>query len=104
MGFGGGDQYGDKSGIGYGFEHKNKSEVTGGNKRAIGVNSETSEIFENQVWLNSEDAAIYLCRSVGQLRNMVYRRQIKPRKYVGRLYFRKSELDRVVESSNKRGF
>lgn len=101
MGEGNGCGSGEKHGAGT----KNKDEEWLGNLDGAGVNSKSvSEIFDNQVWLNSEDAAVYLRRSVGQLRNMVYRRQIKPKKYVGRLYFRRSDLDRSIESSNKRGF
>ena len=69
------------------------------------LDSESGNLFfENQVWLTSEDAAGYLCRSVGQIRNMVYRRQLRYRKYCRRLYFRKAELDRAIESFNQRGF
>lgn len=105
MGDGNGYGSGEKYGAGSGTGTKNKNEEWLGNLDGAGVNSKSVvEIFDNQVWLNSEDAAVYLRRSVGQLRNMVYRRQIKPKKYVGRLYFRRSDLDRSIESSNKRGF
>lgn len=60
-------------------------------------------IFENLEWLNSLDTARYLRRSVGQIRNMVYRRQITFRKFNRRLYFRKSDLNRLIEFSRKGG-
>ena len=60
-------------------------------------------IFENLEWMNTEDAARYLRRSVGQIRNMVYRGQITFRKFNSRLYFRKSDLSRALEFSNNGG-
>lgn len=64
----------------------------------------SSVFFENLEWMNSEEAARYLRRSVGQIRNMVYRGQIKFRKFNSRLYFRKNDLERAVEFSFKGGF
>jgi excisionase family DNA binding protein len=64
-----------------------------------------SKFFQNKIeWMTSEEAAQYLRRSVGQIRNMVYRGQIKFRKFNSRLYFRKTELDRAIEISNKGEF
>ncbi len=60
--------------------------------------------FENLEWMSSEEAARYLRRSVGQIRNMVYRGQIKSRKFNSRLYFRKNDLERAIEFSLKGGF
>lgn len=65
--------------------------------------SNEQQIFENLEWMNTEDAARYLRRSVGQIRNMVYRGQITFRKFNSRLYFRRSDLNRVIEFSNKGG-
>lgn len=64
----------------------------------------SSQFFENFEWMNSEEAARYLRRSVGQIRNMVYRGQIKFRKFNSRLYFRKNDLERAVEFSGKGKF
>lgn len=70
-----------------------------------GIDSKTDHLFfENQVWLDSEDAARYLRRSVGQIRNMVYRRQLRYRKFCRRLYFRRLELDKAIESFHQKGF
>jgi hypothetical protein len=65
--------------------------------------SNEQKFFENLEWMNTEDAARYLRRSVGQIRNMVYRGQITFRKFNSRLYFRKSDLNRVIEFSNNGG-
>jgi len=50
-------------------------------------------------WFDSKDAAKYLRKSMGALRVMVYRGYVRPRKFKRRLYFRKIELDRLLESS-----
>lgn len=61
---------------------------------------EEQEFFDNfLIWLRSEDAAKYLRTSVGQIRNMVYRGQLKARKFRNRLYFKRRELDMVIETS-----
>ncbi len=62
-----------------------------------------SVFFENLEWMTSEEAAQYLRRSVGQIRNMVYRGQIKYRKFNDRLYFKKLDLERAIEFSSKGG-
>ncbi len=54
--------------------------------------------------MTSEEAAMYLRRSVGQIRNMVYRGQLRYRRFCRRLYFRKFDLDRLIESSTKGEF
>lgn len=50
-------------------------------------------------WLDSKDAAQYLRKTVNALRIMVFRGYIRPRKFRRRLYFRRIELDRLLESS-----
>lgn len=61
---------------------------------------EEGKFFDNfDKWLRSEDAAKYLRTSVGQIRNMVYRGQLKARKFQNRLYFKRRELDSLLESS-----
>lgn len=56
--------------------------------------------YGNLKWLSCKEAAIYLRKSVGQIRNMVYRGQIRARKYNSRLYFNRRELDNLIEASN----
>ncbi len=65
-----------------------------------------TSFFENSDWLSTVQAAAYLLRfsrdglpSVGSIYNMVYRGQIRKRKFRGRLYFSKFELDRALESN-----
>jgi hypothetical protein len=67
-------------------------------------------LFDNLVWMTSEEAAIYLRKftedgqpSVGAIRAAVCRGQLKARKWRRRLYFRKAALDRMLESSQPNG-
>jgi hypothetical protein len=55
--------------------------------------------FVRLTWLNSEEAATYLRKTPNALRIMVSRGYIRPRRLRRRLYFRKVELDRMLESS-----
>lgn len=62
------------------------------------------KFIENQaVWMTSAEAARYLRKSVGALRVMVCRRQIRARKFHRRLYFKRLELDRLLDSSEIKG-
>ncbi len=55
--------------------------------------------FNRLTWLDTKEAATYLRKTSNALRIMVYRGYIRPRKFRRRLYFRKVELDRLLESS-----
>lgn len=48
-------------------------------------------------WLNSKDAASFLCISEGALRNLVYRGQIPFYKFGRRLRFRYSEIHALLK-------
>jgi excisionase family DNA binding protein len=69
-----------------------------------GISNETTEkkipvlIFDNLKWMTSKEAAFYLRVSVGQIRNMVYRSQIRCYRVNNRLRFLRSDLDRVLKS------
>lgn len=55
-------------------------------------------------WLDTKAAARYLSTTEGGIRNRVYRGQLT-RYYLGRsLRFKRSELDRLLETSIKGGF
>jgi excisionase family DNA binding protein len=54
-------------------------------------------LFDKLKWMTSKEAAFYLRVSVGELRNMVYRNQIKCFKMRSRLRFLRSDLDRVLK-------
>ena len=59
----------------------------------------TAMFFENHKWVDTKGAANYLKISVGSLRNAVYRKQVIARKFRRRLYFKVSELNRLLENS-----
>lgn len=56
-------------------------------------------LFDNLIWLTTNEAAIFLRKSSHALRQMIYKGRIRPRKFGGRLYFKKSELDQLVDTS-----
>jgi excisionase family DNA binding protein len=62
-----------------------------------------SQLFENLIWLNSAEAALYLRVTTANLRVMVCRGHLKPYKLLNRLRFKRSELDALLESSLKKG-
>lgn len=70
--------------------------IDGPRERKVGG---SSVLFENLVWLSSAEAASYLRKSYGALRVMVCRGYLRPRVFKRRWYFRRTELDRVLEGS-----
>ena len=56
-------------------------------------------LFENLVWLTTEEAAQYLRKSANAIRILVHRDVLRARKFRRRLYFRKDELCALVETS-----
>lgn len=59
--------------------------------------------FNNLIWMNSEDAAFYLRKTVGALRTAVCRGQITAKKFQRRLYFKRRDLDSLLEKSQTIG-
>ena len=53
--------------------------------------------------MNSEEAAFYLRMTVGALRTAVCRGQIKARKFQRRLYFKRKDLDSLLENAQTIG-
>lgn len=60
-------------------------------------------LFDNLIWLTTKEAATYLRRSVNAIRILVCRRKLRARKFGGKLYFKKVELDELLESSQLTG-
>lgn len=56
-------------------------------------------IFENSIWLSTEEAARFLRRSSHALRQLVYKGKIVSRKFAGRLYFKRNELNELIDTS-----
>ncbi|PIP91231.1 MAG: hypothetical protein COW01_06155 [Bdellovibrionales bacterium CG12_big_fil_rev_8_21_14_0_65_38_15] len=68
--------------------------------------SESDKLFDNLIWLTTNEVAIYLRRltkdgkpSTGAIRNLIYRGKLRARKFCGKLYFKRSEIDRLIETS-----
>lgn len=66
----------------------------------------TETLFDNSMWLSTKDAAIYLRKfqrdgspSEGAIRNAVWRGVLKARKWQRRLYFKRSDLERLLQNS-----
>ena len=55
--------------------------------------------FERLTWLDTKEAAKYLRKTANALRIMVFRGYLRPKRFRRRLYFRRIELDRLLESS-----
>ncbi len=72
-------------------------------KGSAGSGAVETVIFDNLVWMTSAEAAQYLRKSVGALRTAVCRKQITARKWRRRLYFKRLELDRLLDSSEWKG-
>ena len=56
-------------------------------------------LFDNLVWLTTEEAAQYLRKSANAIRILVHRRILRARKFRRRLYFRRDELCALIETS-----
>ncbi len=63
-------------------------------------NQNSASFFEKLKWITTREAAEYLRLSVGQIRNMVWRGQITSYRLNNRLRFLKSDLDKIMKSSN----
>ncbi len=59
----------------------------------------TQMLFENLIWLRTEEAAVYLRKSTHAIRQMVYKGKLMARKFDGRLYFKKAELHALIDTS-----
>ncbi len=60
-------------------------------------------IFDNLIWMSTKEAAVYLRKSVNAIHTLVSRRKLRARKFSNRLYFKKEELDYLIETSHLKG-
>jgi excisionase family DNA binding protein len=51
-----------------------------------------------QGWMRTEHVADYLGTSQNNVRNMIYRGLLSPKKFGGRLYFKREEIDHLIEA------
>lgn len=52
----------------------------------------------NQGWMKTDQVAKYLGTSENNVRNMVYKGQLSARKFGGRLYFKREQIDYAIET------
>ncbi len=60
-------------------------------------------LFYNLIWLTTKEAAVYLRKSVNSIHTLVSRGQLRARKFSNRLYFKREELDYLIETSQFKG-
>lgn len=78
---------------------KEKSEITDSNQNVSHEMCSTDLFFEKLIWLSTEEAARYLRKSANAIRILVHRKVLRARKFRRRLYFRREELDALIETS-----
>ena len=78
--------------------------VSSENTRRLG--KQAGQFFDRSDWLSTIEAAIYLRKissmgvpSINAVHKLVANGTIRRRKFAGRLFFRKQELDFLIESS-----
>lgn len=59
----------------------------------------TYKLFNNLIWLTTNEAAEYLRITPNNLRVMIFRGLLKPYKLNNRHRFKREELDSLIESS-----
>ena len=81
--------------------HHYKSSSTGYSSPTDSKESEL--LFNNLKWMTTNEAAFYLRKSANAIRTAICRGQITAYKFRRRLYFKRSELDRLLETSSTVG-
>ncbi|OFZ52138.1 MAG: hypothetical protein A2381_19030 [Bdellovibrionales bacterium RIFOXYB1_FULL_37_110] len=59
----------------------------------------STSLFNNQIWLSTNEAAKYLGKTKNAIWILLCRGLLIKRKWRRRLYFKKTELDRLLEMS-----
>ena len=77
----------------------NKSEKTDSNQNVSHEMCDSDLLFQNLIWLSTEEAARYLRKSANAIRILVHRKILRARKFKRRLYFKREELDALIETS-----
>lgn len=75
-----------------------KSKTTAYNSQM--ESDDSKEFFNNLKWMTTNEAAFYLRKSANAIRTAICRGQITAYKFRRRLYFKRSELDRLLETSS----
>ncbi|MFN8845768.1 MAG: helix-turn-helix domain-containing protein [Bdellovibrionales bacterium] len=53
-------------------------------------------------WLRTNEVALYLGITIGAVRVMTHRGQLFPKKYCGRNYYCRNEIDELIGNSNSK--
>jgi hypothetical protein len=77
--------------------------ITPYNNNEEGAKGPSSLLFNNLIWLTTKETAVYLRRSVNSIHTLVSRKKLRARKFLNRLYFKKEELDYLIETSTFKG-
>ncbi|QDK42705.1 hypothetical protein DOM21_14850 [Bacteriovorax stolpii] len=77
--------------------HNYKSKTTEYNSPADSY--ESAEFFNNRIWLSTNEAAQYLGKTRNAIWILLCRGVLIKRKWRRRLYFKKTELDNLLETS-----
>ena len=85
------------------FEEGNDMNKDNKNQNVNHEMCESDSLFNNLIWLTTKEAALFLRMTIGALHTAVSRGQIRARKFRRRLYFKKAELSRLIETSELRG-
>ena len=80
-----------------------KENKNGYSHGVLGRSHSPALLFENLIWLTTKEAALYLRKSVNAIHTLVSRRQLRARKFRNRLYFKKEELDYLIETFQLKG-
>lgn len=70
---------------------------------SLSDSNESELLFNNLKWMTTNEAAFYLRKSANAIRTAICRGQITAYKFRRRLYFKRSELDRLLETSSTVG-
>lgn len=71
--------------------------------RGMVSSSFVGRTFDNLYWMTTNEAATYLRKSTNALRTAVCRGHVTAKKFRRRLYFKRSDLDRLIETSTTIG-
>lgn len=63
------------------------------------VSNDSALLFNNRIWLSTDEAAQYLGKTKNAIWILLCRGLLIKRKWRRRLYFKRAELDRLLETS-----
>mgnify|MGYP002787977391 CR=1 FL=1 len=73
------------------------------NEKVFSTESISDLSFDRMTWMTTKEAAQYLRKTEAAFRAMLHKGYIRPRKFHRRLYFKRLELDRAIETGGSMG-